>query len=134
MTTKKSSNKPSLKTGGEMLVANAEKGTAVETKDEIVGKGPVFRKMLIDSKDTGGFSVLLVTFGPGAKLNFHSHTYEQIIYVTEGKGIIATKTKEYTVTPGATVFIAPGEVHWHGATKDSSFGHIAIQKPGIKLA
>lgn len=117
-----------------MIVVNSETISAIETKDEIVGKGPVHRKALIESKDTGGFSVLLVSFGPGAKLNFHAHTYEQILYVTEGRGIVATKSKEYTVTPGATVYIAPGEVHWHGATKDSSFAHIAIQKPGIKLA
>ncbi len=117
-----------------MIVVNSENITAVETKDEIVGKGPVHRKTLIDSKDTGGFSVLLVSFGPGARLNFHIHTYEQILYVTEGKGIVATKSKEYTVTPGDTIFIQPGEVHWHGATEDSSFAHIAIQKPGIRLA
>ncbi len=117
-----------------MIVVNAENVVAVETKDEIVGKGPVRRKTLIDSKDTGGFSVLLVSFGPGARLNFHAHTYEQILYVTEGRGIVATKAKEYTVTPGATIFIQPGEIHWHGAVKDSSFAHIAIQKPGIKLA
>jgi len=117
-----------------MIVVNAEKVTAVETKDEIVHKGPVHRKTLIDSKDTGGFSVLLVSFGQGARLNFHAHTYEQILYVTEGKGIIATHDKEQIVTPGATVYIAPGEIHWHGATKDSSFAHIAIQRPGIKLA
>jgi quercetin dioxygenase-like cupin family protein len=117
-----------------MIVVNAESVTEVETKDEIVRKGPVRRKALIDSKDTGGFSVLLVSFGPGARLNFHAHTYEQILYVTEGKGIVATHDKEYTVTPGATVYISPGEIHWHGATKDSSFTHIAIQRPGIKLA
>lgn len=117
-----------------MIVVNSTKVEAVPTKDEIVGKGPVYRKALIDAKDTGGFSVLLVTFGPGAKLNFHTHTYEQILYVTEGKGIVATKQKEHTVTPGDVIYIAPGEVHWHGATKDASFSHIAIQKPGIKLA
>jgi quercetin dioxygenase-like cupin family protein len=117
-----------------MIVVNSKDVNAVETKDEIVDKGPVHRKMLIDTKDTGGFGVLLVTFGPGSRLNFHAHTYEQILYVTEGKGIVATKSQEYTVTPGATVFIAPGEVHWHGATKDSSFSHICMQKPGIKLA
>jgi len=89
---------------------------------------------LIDAKETGGFSVLLVTFSPGARLNFHTHTFEQILYVTEGKGIVATRKMEKIVTPGEVIFIAPGEVHWHGATKDSSFSHIAIQKPGIKLA
>jgi quercetin dioxygenase-like cupin family protein len=117
-----------------MIVVNSENVAAEETKDEIVRKGPVHRKVLIDPKDTGGFGVLLVTFGPGARLNFHAHTYEQILYATEGRGIVATRSKEYTVTPGTTVFIPPGEVHWHGAVKDDSFAHIAIQKPGIKLA
>jgi quercetin dioxygenase-like cupin family protein len=117
-----------------MIVVNSDNVAVVETKDEIVQKGPVHRKALIDAKDTGGFGVLLVTFGPGARLNFHTHTYEQILYVTEGRGIVATKSKEYTVTPGTTVYIPPGEVHWHGAVKDAPFAHIAIQRPGIKLA
>lgn len=117
-----------------MIVVNSTEVEAVQTQDEIVGKGPVYRKALIDAEDTGGFSVLSVAFGPGAKLNFHTHTFEQILYVTEGKGIVATKETEQIVTPGEVIFIAPGEVHWHGATKDSSFSHIAIQKPGIKLA
>jgi quercetin dioxygenase-like cupin family protein len=117
-----------------MIVINSDNVAAQETKDEIVRNGPVHRKTLIDPKDTGGFGVLLVSFGPGARLNFHAHTYEQILYVTEGKGIIATKSTEYIVTPGATVYIPPGEIHWHGAVENASFAHIAIQKPGIKLA
>ena len=117
-----------------MIVINSDDVEAVETRDEIVGRGPVYRKSLIDAKDTGGFGILLVTFSPGARLNFHTHTYEQILYVTEGKGILATQEEERVVTPGTVIYIAPGEVHWHGATEDSSFSHIAIQKPGIKLA
>jgi quercetin dioxygenase-like cupin family protein len=117
-----------------MIVVNSRNIEAVQTQDEIVGQGPVYRKALIDAKDTGGFGILLVTFSPGARLNFHTHTFEQILYVTEGKGIVATRQKEQTVTPGTVIFIPAGEVHWHGATKDSSFSHIAIQKPGIKLA
>lgn len=117
-----------------MIVVNSNDVNAVPTDDEIVRRGPVQRKELVSAKDTGGFSVLLVSFGQGAKLNFHTHTYEQILYVTEGKGIVATRKEENTVTPGTVVYIEPGEVHWHGATEDSSFSHIAIQKPGIKLA
>jgi quercetin dioxygenase-like cupin family protein len=117
-----------------VIVNNAKDVKAVETVDEIVKQGPVMRKELVSAKDTGGFSVLLVIFGPGARLNFHVHTYEQILYVTEGKGIVATKKEEKVVTPGTVVYIAPGEAHWHGATEDSSFAHICIQKPGIKLA
>lgn len=117
-----------------MIVTSSNDVPAVETSDEIVAQGPVMRKELFSAADTGGFGALLVTFGPGARLNFHTHDTEQILYVTEGKGIVATKEQEYTVTPGAMVYIAPGEVHWHGATEDSSFSHICIQRPGIKLA
>ena len=117
-----------------MIVTSSDNIEAVETRDEIVGQGPVHRKTLIDTGDTGGFGALLVTFSPGAKLNFHTHTYEQILYVTEGKGLIATRSQEVIVKPGDCIFIPPGEDHWHGATEDSSFSHLAIQKAGIKLS
>ena len=117
-----------------MIVVDSHKVEEEETSDEIVGKGPVYRKALIDPGQTGGPGVLLVSFRPGARLNFHVHDYEQILYVTDGKGIVATKEKEVVVTPGMVVYIAPGEVHWHGATDDSAFTHLAIQKPGIRPA
>ena len=117
-----------------MIVVSSDSVEAVQTQDEIVGKGSVFRKTLIDAQDTGGPGVLLVTFEPGARLNFHTHTFEQILYITEGRGIVATRETERIVAPGEVIYIAPGEVHWHGATEDSSFSHIAIQKQGIKLA
>jgi quercetin dioxygenase-like cupin family protein len=117
-----------------MIVVNGNNVNFVETNDEIVGKGPVTKRPLIDTKATNGFGAALVRFEPGARLNFHTHASEQILYVTEGKGIVATKDKEYVITPGCIVFIPAGEVHWHGATKDSALSHIAIQKTGIKLA
>jgi quercetin dioxygenase-like cupin family protein len=118
-----------------MIVARGNNIKTVQTGvDEFVARGPNFRKSLIDHKETGGFGVLLVTFGPGARLNFHTHPDEQILYVTEGKGVVATRTEEVTVTAGDCIVIPPGEAHWHGAAKDSLFTHLAIQKPGIKLA
>ncbi len=120
-----------------MIVVNSNDVSTIETdetNDQIVGKGPVLRKELFSAKDTGGFGALLVTFKPGARLNFHTHTYEQILYVTEGKGIVATHSEERIVTPGSIVYIQPGEAHWHGATADTSFAHICLQKPGIQLA
>ena len=117
-----------------MIVIDSDSVVAEETKDEIVARGTVQRKSLIDSGDTRGFGVLLVTFSPGARLNFHTHEYEQILYVTSGTGVVATRDEEKIITLGTVVYIEPGEIHWHGATNDSSFSHIAIQKPGIKLA
>jgi len=119
-----------------MIVIDSNKITSVPfpPDDVIVEKGPINRKPLIDAKDTGGFGAHLVTFNAGAKLNFHTHDSEQILYITAGKGYLATKEKKYPVTAGFIVFIPAGEVHWHGAAEDSPMTHLAIQKVGIKLA
>ena len=94
-----------------MIVVNTNEAALAELNDEIVQKGPVNRRLLLSDKDTGGFGATLVTFDAGAKLNFHTHDSEQILYITDGKGILATKDKEYVVTPGCIVFIPAGEVH-----------------------
>ena len=117
-----------------MIVVDSSKVKSVPLNDEIVQRGPVNRRPLVDAKETGGFGAALVTFSPGARLNFHTHDAEQILYITEGKGTIATKNKKYPVAAGCVVFIPAGEVHWHGAADDSAMTHLTIQKPGIKLA
>ena len=72
----------------------------------------------------------VVNFSPGAVNVFHTHTVDQILYVTEGTGIVATENEEVTVTPGTIIFIPAGEKHWHGATKDAAFSHIFVIPPG----
>jgi quercetin dioxygenase-like cupin family protein len=110
-----------------MLIVHSEGLKLPESKNDVmVDKGPVFRSLLVDGKITGGYSIAIVTFSPGAKLKWHTHDSEQIIYVTEGKGMLATQKDQYVVTPGMIVVIPAGEVHYHGATEDSSFTHIAF--------
>ena len=76
----------------------------------------------------GGEKVAManVKFDKGARNKFHTHTTSQVLFVTEGKGIVATREKEYTVTPGTFIFIPAGEDHWHGAADDSAFAHLSI--------
>jgi quercetin dioxygenase-like cupin family protein len=72
----------------------------------------------------------VVRFSPGARTKLHTHAFEQVLLITEGKGILATETEEHVVTPGAIVVIPPGEVHRHGATDDTPMAHISITTPG----
>jgi quercetin dioxygenase-like cupin family protein len=118
-----------------MIVVKSSDVRAIQSpeKDPMVAKGPVSLQRLIDGNTTGGFSVSLVKFNPGTKLSYHTHPAEQILYVVEGKGILATKEKEYVVTPGTVIVISPGEVHMHGATEDSSFTHVAIYQGESKV-
>ena len=92
-------------------------------------RGNVFMQDVIGSS-TRELRIAQVNFTPGARNILHAHTFEQILYVTEGKGIIANEKEEVIVTPGTIIVIPANEKHWHGATKDSSFSHLAIMPPG----
>jgi quercetin dioxygenase-like cupin family protein len=72
----------------------------------------------------------MIRFPRGVRNKLHSHTYDQVLYVTGGKGIVATEKEKKIVTPGFVAFIPRGELHWHGATEDSAFEHISILRPG----
>lgn len=68
-----------------------------------------------------------VTFEPGCRNNWHSHTGGQLLIVTIGKGYYQERGKPIqTLLPGDVVEIAPDVVHWHGATADSWFAHLAV--------
>ena len=102
--------------------------------DPIVSSAPVSGRRLFNMKDTEGWAASLTTFGIDGRLNWHTHDSEQFLYITDGRGMVATKEKEYVVTPGCLVYIPAGEVHWHGASPDSMMTHLNIQKAGIHLA
>ena len=70
-----------------------------------------------------------VVFSPGARTKRHTHESDQVIVVTGGRGILATDEEENEVTVGDVVHVPVGEIHWHGATKDSSFSQISVLHP-----
>ena len=103
----------------------------VEAKEATsqIFRGKVSRQNLIGENEDE-LRAAVINFSPGAVNVFHSHTFDQVLYVTEGTGIVATESEETTVAPGTIILIPAGEKHWHGATKDSAFSHIAIMPPG----
>jgi quercetin dioxygenase-like cupin family protein len=72
------------------------------------------------------FTASMVNFSKGARNKFHSHTSDQLLIVTAGKGIVATEQEELVVGAGDIIHIPAGEEHWHGATEDSEFSHIYL--------
>ena len=76
-----------------------------------------------------------VTFEPGCRNNWHIHKATngggQILLVTGGEGYYQEEGKDaQKLAPGDVVVIPPNVKHWHGATKDSWFSHLAIEVPG----
>ncbi|EJO5346707.1 cupin domain-containing protein [Clostridium botulinum] len=72
-----------------------------------------------------------VTFEPGCRNNWHiHHKGGQILLVTAGKGYYQEWGKEpQKLQPGDIVNIPPEVKHWHGATPDHWFAHIAVEVP-----
>lgn len=69
-----------------------------------------------------------VTFEPGCRNNWHSHTGGQILICVGGKGFYQEKGKSaQMIQSGDVVEIAPNVIHWHGAAPDRWFSHIAIE-------
>lgn len=52
----------------------------------------------------------------------------QTLYVTDGIGLVGTRTGTQEIRPGDVVYIEPGEEHRHGATPERFMAHVAIQE------
>lgn len=76
-----------------------------------------------------------VTFEPGCRNNWHIHWAKkgggQILIGVAGRGYYQEEGKEVMeIMPGDCIHILPGVKHWHGATADEWFSHLAIEVPG----
>ena len=70
-----------------------------------------------------------VSFEPGARTAWHTHTLGQTLIVVAGVGRaqrVGGPVEE--IRPGDVVWFEPGEKHWHGATPTTAMTHIAIQE------
>jgi quercetin dioxygenase-like cupin family protein len=110
-----------------MIIIDTRNGDMKESDWEGFFGGKAYTQFILEGEYPGEkIQIMLVKFEPGARNKFHTHSSGQVLYVTEGEGIVATREKEVTVTPGTMVYFSPGEEHWHGATDDSAFAHFSI--------
>lgn len=101
----------------------------VTFKDYFIGKSylaPISNELI---------SIANVTFEPGCRNNWHIHHSKngggQILICIFGEGIYQERGKDpIFIKEGDVISIKPGVKHWHGATKNSYFQHLAIEVPG----
>lgn len=103
------------------------KGRHANAKSE--SRGPTFTGQVWADPvlpATEGVSINSVFFTPGARTHWHTHENGQILQVVAGRGFVCKGGARHELLPGDTVWISPGERHWHGATTDSFMQHTAI--------
>jgi quercetin dioxygenase-like cupin family protein len=87
--------------------------------------GDVKRQLLIGNGDSDVL-VGMVRWGANSRTKWHTHTVDQILYFTEGEGIVANEKEEHVLTPGTIAIVPAGEKHWHGGTKTTGCAHLAV--------
>lgn len=100
------------------------------------GKGPadwftgtVRIDPVVDTPEPSRVAAAIVTFEPRARTAWHTHPLGQTLIVIAGAGRVQrTGGAVEEIRPGDTVWIAPGETHWHGASATTAMTHIAIQE------
>ena len=91
--------------------------------------GNVWQDPIIDADEPARVRALRVSFEPGARTAWHIHPLGQTLHVISGVGLMGLRNEApQLIKAGDTVWIPPGEEHWHGASATNSMTHIAIQE------
>ena len=91
--------------------------------------GVVYQDPIMEAPEPARVRALKVSFEPKSRTSWHTHPLGQTLFVISGIGLVGLRNKTpQLINLGDTVWIPPDEEHWHGATKDNSMVHIAIQE------
>ncbi len=73
------------------------------------------------------FHVASATFAPGKRLDWHRDSGGQILIVTDGTGYYQEKGKaKQVIRKGDVIKSEAGVEHWHGASSEIGFTHVAV--------
>jgi quercetin dioxygenase-like cupin family protein len=115
-----------------------DKSLLSEKRNYFVGKVILHDiSKIIDAKDQ---KVYYAGFRNGARTKVHYHEGGQVLFVTEGKGVLVlyktsnTEGQKIRIKPitktilkiGDMVYIPKHTLHWHGAIEKKNFSHIAF--------
>ncbi|MGP8258516.1 MAG: cupin domain-containing protein [Acidobacteriaceae bacterium] len=100
--------------------------------------GTVWLDEIVIASAPARFKAFRVSFDPGARTAWHTHPLGQALHVLSGLGLVQKKGEPaQAIHPGDTVWIEPGEVHWHGAAPGHTMVHLAMQvanEAGVDVA
>jgi len=89
--------------------------------------GTAWVQLLVPNDPVLNCQTANVVFESGARNNWHTHPGGQILLATDGIGYYQEKGKPIQLLrKGDVVRILPDVEHWHGASANNQFTHIAI--------
>lgn len=98
--------------GRERLPSGGEPASVREADEEPLpaGQDRTF-KLMIDPRHGSRAVTQFVGFIDRSRAPFHTHTYEEAIYILEGEGIVHVEDNETPIAKGSSIFLSPGTPH-----------------------
>lgn len=91
--------------------------------------GTVWQDPIVEAPEPARVRAARVSFEPGARTAWHTHPLGQTLHVLSGVGRVQLLGEPvHEIRAGDSVFIAPGEKHWHGASPGVGMAHLAIHE------
>jgi quercetin dioxygenase-like cupin family protein len=91
--------------------------------------GTVWQDPVVEAPAPARVRAVRVSFEPGARTHWHTHPLGQTLHVLSGVGRVQLSGQPVQeIRSGDSVWIAPGEKHWHGASATHGMVHIAVQE------
>lgn len=110
----------------EMTIQRAD--TGIVNCPEGISNMPFQMQTLLSSRTDGEMTAMRAFFEPGGITHWHFHPLGQLLFVVDGVGLVQRAGGEIKeIRPGDSVWFAPGERHWHGATPAGPFSYVSIQ-------
>lgn len=106
-----------------MVVQSFESITSEEADGNNFVGNATLKRMLLEPD----VKVYRVSFEPGARTNWHTHSGSQLLLIVKGTCWVQKRgeAREEAET-GDVVMIAPDEEHWHGAARNEGTVHLAV--------
>lgn len=83
--------------------------------------------------DRVGLSLIRTPAGGGSPEGLHTHEFEQVFYVLEGRMGVEIADQKFEVGPGAVVVFPEGVPHQNWTVRDEPTLHLAINVPAPAL-
>jgi quercetin dioxygenase-like cupin family protein len=109
-----------------------ERELAAALADHTMFTGRVWRTNYVTPADEDALAGTRFLYEPGARSHWHVHEREQVIIAVLGTGLVAWEglAAPHLLGAGDWWHVEPGVPHWHGATPDAPFGHLAVTAGG----
>ncbi len=104
------------------------KANLVERPDRFTGT--VHWQVISESVDEKTAEVLAIFFEAGARSRPQRHSAEEVLYVVDGRGVLAVENEVLFIRAGDIAVVPAGTWHWHGATRSTGMCQIVVGLSG----